>query len=367
MASVVTDRGDRRTVSLGCRPRVPRVPRGYLSWERCARPPFTPAEDLLPGILCAPLDLSGRALHSRAIECTALHDRTSDGSGVAYYISRAAERTWVEVPDTPGLRQAVLVGAAQGSHHLEVALCELRPGGRVRGHRHPFEESWFVFSGSGCVTLGGLSYDLGAGDYGFSPIGVAHSLEAGAEGLTWLCVRAPKPPLFDGARARLNVERVTGENLGRPSETDPRHRYVGHFSESDIAPFAELAMPGYHGPNIKNISIRMMVDRLLGAQHHTLFMATIAPKSGPGQAAKEHYHPFEEIYYFVSGGMRGVLDGHEELVGDGDLVWVSTDATHGFINERDVPARWLEVQSPVPPDSDAFFFPDDWRALSSVE
>jgi hypothetical protein len=39
------------------------------------------------------------------------------------------------------------------------------------------------------------------------------------------------------------------------------------------------------------------------------------------------------------------------------------DGTHGFVNERDEPARWLEVQSPVPPDSDAFFFPADWRAL----
>ncbi|RZB19478.1 hypothetical protein StrepF001_11845 [Streptomyces sp. F001] len=48
-----------------------------------------------------------------------------------------------------------------------------------------------------------------------------------------------------------------------------------------------------------------MVDQLLGAQHHTVFVCEIAPKSGPGQAAKVHYHPFEEIYYFTSGGMRG--------------------------------------------------------------
>ena len=50
-------------------------------------------------------------------------------------------------------------------------------------------------------------------------------------------------------------------------------------------------------------------------------------------------------------------------VSAGDLAWVSTDATHGFVNEGDEPAIWLEAQSPVPPDSDAFFFPDDWRAL----
>jgi hypothetical protein len=34
-----------------------------------------------------------------------------------------------------------------------------------------------------------------------------------------------------------------------------------------------------------------LVDRLLGAQHHTLFVAQIAPRAGHGQAADEHYHP----------------------------------------------------------------------------
>lgn len=53
----------------------------------------------------------------------------------------------------------------------------------------------------------------------------------------------------------------------------------------------------------------------------------------------------------------------ELRAGAGDLAWLSVDGTHGFVNERDEPARWLEVQSPVPPDSDAFFFPADWRAL----
>lgn len=285
---------------------------------------------------------------------------------MTYYISRAAERTWNESTTSPGFRTALLVGEAQGAHHLEVSLCELQPGRTLGGFRHPFEESWFIFSGNGRTVLTGLEYELGAGDYGVVPVGVAHSISAGDEALRWLSVRAPKPPTFAGARSDLAAALGSGENLGRPSETDPRHRYVGHFREEDVAPFADLAMPGYHGPNITNISIRMMVDQLLGAQHHTLFMASIAPRSGPGRAAKEHYHPFEEIYYFVSGGMRGTLDGREELVGEGDLVWVSTDATHGFVNERDEAARWLEVQSPVPPDAEAFFFPDDWKSLPNA-
>ena len=64
-------------------------------------------------------------------------------------------------------------------------------------------------------------------------------------------------------------------------------------------------------------------------------MAQIAPRAGHGQAAGEHYHPFEEIYYFLSGGLRGMLDGDEVEVAAGDLLWAGVDATHGFVNERD--------------------------------
>ncbi|WP_329536995.1 cupin domain-containing protein (plasmid) [Streptomyces sp. NBC_01450] len=282
---------------------------------------------------------------------------------MAYYIARAADRKFFDVEGVPGLRQALLVGHEQGAAHLEVSLYELAPGATTGWARCPFEESWFITGGSGEASFAGLRYELGSGDYGVAPVGIAHSLSAGDEGLTWLGVRAPKPPTFDGARSSIAAKPSLGENLGRPSETDPRHRFVGHFEDSDMAPYAQLSMPGYHGPNVKNISLRMMVDQLLGAQHHTVFVCEIAPKSGPGKAAKVHYHPFEEIYYFTSGGMRGTLDGNDEVIQTGDLVWAGTNGTHGFVNEREEPARWVEVQSPIPPTSDGFFFPDDWRKV----
>ncbi len=193
-----------------------------------------------------------------------------------YHISRAAEREWVEVKGFPGLRQALMVGEIHGSHHMEVSLYELDPGATLGWNRSPFEESWFVTAGSGRAAIAGLEYDLGVGDYGVTPVAMANSLTAGDDGLSWFSARAPpKPPTFEGARSHIAAKPVDGEHLGRPSETDPRHRFVGHFSDSDMAPYADLAMPGYHGPCIKNISIRMMADQLLGAQHHTMFMASI--------------------------------------------------------------------------------------------
>ncbi|HUY51294.1 MAG TPA: cupin domain-containing protein [Streptosporangiaceae bacterium] len=283
---------------------------------------------------------------------------------MTFRVCRASERRWADSATVPGLREAALVDSDSGANHLEVRLCQLHAGSAVVPHRHPFEESWFILSGSGRRSVADLRYDVTTGDYGFSPVSVGHALEAGNEDLSWLSVRAPKPPAFRGAARTLPAADVTGEDLGRPSETDPRHRYAGHFEASDLGPHTQLSMPGYHGPKITNISVHMLVDRLLGAQHHTLFVAEIAPRSGHGHAATEHYHPFEEIYFFLSGGMLGTLDGQEVQVEAGDLAWVGVDATHGFVNERDEPARWLEVQSPVPPDSEAFFFPDDWRALA---
>ncbi len=63
--------------------------------------------------------------------------------------------------------------------------------------------------------------------------------------------------------------------------------------------------------------------------------------------------------------MHGFLDGKEEDVEAGDLVWAGTGATHGFFNERDEPACWIEAQSPpIPPTADAFYFPDEWLKLA---
>ncbi|GAA1545982.1 hypothetical protein GCM10009788_55430 [Nocardioides humi] len=283
---------------------------------------------------------------------------------MTYHISRAAERVFHEVKEFPGLSEAVMVGEEHGSHHMEVSLRKLAPGASMPWYRSPFEESFVVRGGSGTVSIVGLEYDIAVDDYAVAPPALPHTLTAGDDGLELFWVKSPRPPGYDGARNFISGPPIIGEKLGRPSETDPRHRWAGHFDDADMAPVGDLNMPGYHGPCIKNISIRMMVDQLLGAHQHTVFMAKIAQGMGPGRAASVHYHPFEEIYFYTQGGMHGWLDGNHERMTTGDLVWVGTGSTHGFVNdENEVDARWIEVQSPVPPVSDAFYFPDNWRDL----
>jgi mannose-6-phosphate isomerase-like protein (cupin superfamily) len=125
----------------------------------------------------------------------------------------------------------------------------------------------------------------------------------------------------------------------------------------------QISMPGYHGANIRNVRIGMMVDELLGARHHTLFVVEFAPTAGSALSAREHYHPFEEIYYFVRGAATGSFDGDRFEIAAGDLVFMGVGASHGFTNTGNEPVRWIEAQSPLPPASHGFFFHDDWRKL----
>jgi len=284
---------------------------------------------------------------------------------MAFHIAPGAERAWTPVADVPGLRQCVLLGAAHGSVHMQVELLQLDPGAEVPAHLHPYENSWYILDGGGHREVGGLGYEVAEADYGLTPVGLAHRIAAGPQGMRWLSVSAPRPPAYSDAVHNIPTELTPGVELGRPSETDPRHQWAGHFTEADIAPYARLSMPGYHGENIKNIAVHMLVDELLGAVHHTMFMVEFAAGIGAGEAAGEHYHPFEEAYFLLSGSAHGTLDGKEVTVSAGDLVWTGTDATHGFINLNDEPVRWIEVQSPVPPRSNAFFFPADWSKLAA--
>jgi quercetin dioxygenase-like cupin family protein len=284
---------------------------------------------------------------------------------MAFHVTRLDEQRWTDDQDLPGLRVATLVGALEGSVHLEIRLCELPASSAVPAHRHPFEESFHVLEGEAQFAVGDLAYELGPGDHGFIPVAVPHAWRnpSGAR-VRWLETRAPQPRRVGDRVGVYPAEGLVWQGLlGRPIETDPRHRWVGHFSDDDMAPYGPISMPGYHGPNIRNISIRMEVDQLPGAQQRTLFMVEFAPSATEGKAAREHYHPFEEIYFLLGGTALGTLDGTKVRVNTGDLVWVGVNGTHGFINDGDQPVRWLEVQSPVPPSENAFYFPDDWKQL----
>jgi mannose-6-phosphate isomerase-like protein (cupin superfamily) len=262
-----------------------------------------------------------------------------------------------------GLEVGVMVGREQGAIHLESAISVLHPGGGIGGHRHPFEESFFVLEGEGLYAVGDQSFRLRAGDFGFAPVGYPHAWANPGDGpLRWLRLRAPQPrPIGDTYATYRHPEMAVPADGERIDVESARQRYVGHFEDSQLPAPGPIAMPGYAGYNIRNVSIRMMVDALLGARHHTLFIVQFEPSTVPkGMSAKEHFHPFEEVYYFTHGAADGLLAGEPVHPVVGDCVFAGVNTSHGFTNRGDVPMRWIEAQSPLPPSMHGTLFEADW-------
>ena len=274
-------------------------------------------------------------------------------------------RSGTAVPVCAGYQARHLLGRPHGSLHLDVTESFLAPGGTIDGHRHPHEESFFVLRGAPLETIGEVEYQLRAGDFGVIPFATPHAW-ANREGgeATWLTVRAPQPRPIGNA-GTYRVHRTSAPTGGRTvEEADPSARHVGHFDDGDLPASGQLSMPGYHGPNLRNVSIRVMVDELLGADHHTLFIVQLEPTGTAGAHPAQHYHPFEETYYLLSGAAEASFGDDRQDLRAGDLAWTGVNASHGFVNRGPEPVRWVEAQAPTPPRSDGFIFEADWRRLA---
>ncbi|MFL5625685.1 MAG: cupin domain-containing protein, partial [Ktedonobacteraceae bacterium] len=134
----------------------------------------------------------------------------------------------------------------------------------------------------------------------------------------------PRP--FDGEPDTffLNARTVPEKGV-RPDFQDIRTRYIGHFDDSQMPPPSNLQAVGYNGSNIYGISLKPLIDEMMGAQHLTLFMVEFQP-GGDGNI---HDHPFEESYFILSGEAEAILDGKSYHVKAGDYVWTGVGGTHG--------------------------------------
>ncbi len=269
------------------------------------------------------------------------------------------------VAGSRGLSVATLISADE-SVHVEVALAELEPGGWVAGHLHPFEESFYVLSGSALLGIDGHRYGLVTDDFGFVPVATPHAWSNPFdEPVRWYRIRSPQPRPIGTSMGTFPVPAYEAPTEGRAvDEEDPVARFAGHFSEADLSAPGPLSMPGYHGHNIRDISVRMMVDDVLGAIHHTHFMVQFAPREDEGMSGSGHFHAFEEAYYLLRGTGETVLEGDHHTVSAGDLVWVSTGCMHAWVNRGKEPLRFIELQAPRPPFSNMLFLEGRWSQLA---
>ena len=70
------------------------------------------------------------------------------------------------------------VGADQGDTNVSVFLYHGKPGSGPGPHRHPYDEIQFIREGRGIWTVGGQTFEGGAGDIFVIKAGEIHSFKA---------------------------------------------------------------------------------------------------------------------------------------------------------------------------------------------
>lgn len=287
-----------------------------------------------------------------------------------------ADRPGATGPTSSGLARERIVGPEQGAIHTDLAVGALAPGGWIAPHVHSYEEALYVLGGQLLLDLGGAIHRLAAGDYALMPTGLRHTLgNVGTEAVRWLSLNSPQKhdpesgrkdtffEAFDGSRGLKALEAAST----RPPFGDPTVRWVGHYDGTPPQAEAlavkdpargrasagmDTAILAYSG-----ISVRMMVDRVLGADHVTMFTVDYEV----GGAAQAHDHPFEEAYVFLDGEIEAELDGKAHTLRAGDIVFAPVGSVHGFYNVSEGRVRWIETQAPQPPARHAYRWLCDWE------
>jgi len=279
-------------------------------------------------------------------------------------------------PNWHGLARSVIVGPPHGAVHTEMAVGALARGGWLQRHFHSFEEALYVLAGELIVEIEGRAHRLTAGDYTLMPVGAWHALaNAGSEQTRWLSVNTPVRLAPDAGRRDTFFASEPFE-LGaidaaaaRPPFGDPRLRLVGHYDGTPPQAEAlalvdrargrrpagmDTAILAYSG-----ISVKMLVDRVFGAELLTMFTVDYEP----GGSAQVHDHPFEEAYFFLDGEITAELAGTEHTIRAGDVVFAGVGATHGFFNTGSGRVRWIETQAPQPPARHSYRWVDHWKSF----
>src|SRR4029077_700121 len=110
------------------------------------------------------------------------------------------------------------------------------------------------------------------------------------------------------------------------------------------------------------ITVKMLVDKRLDAQLHTMFMVGYQP----GAVAHPHDHPFEESYVMLEGDVDVVADGDRYELRPGDVFWTGVGCIHAFYEVKGNTVLWLETSAPGPPDRHSYRFARDWEYLAET-
>ena len=261
-----------------------------------------------------------------------------------------------------------VVDGSVGSVHMGVGLCGLKAGGRIDTHLHSFEESFYVLEGEPTLILDGRGYPLLPGACGLIPVGVQHAWLGPEKGSAkWIDMMAPQPRAKGAPDDTFFLGPPSKVKMSELDIRDPRSRHFFRMADDDIvvdklkigaradAPKVSASMNtallAYSG-----IALKMLVDKRLDAQLHTMFMVEYQP----GGVAQPHDHPMEESYIILDGEVEAVGDGKRYTLRKGDVFWTGVGSVHAFYNTSNRTVRWLETQSPQPPARNSYRWSRDW-------
>jgi quercetin dioxygenase-like cupin family protein len=262
-----------------------------------------------------------------------------------------------------------MVGEGTGAVHTGFGLSEFDGGGSVDAHVHAYEESLFVLEGELILQTAGAAVALGPGDYGMIPVGLPHSLRnRTSRAARSVVMSAPQPRSHHDGDTYF-VAALAETTPASADVRDPRTRSFGHIDPQNMAadrqPQDLLAVSASMRTALlvySGITVKMMIDRDLGAELSTMFMVRYEPSGVAGA----HDHPFEETYLILDGEVDATFDGEPYLLRAGDAAWAGVGCVHSFTNPATEPVRWLETQAPQPPARHSYRFARDWEYLRAA-
>ena len=268
-----------------------------------------------------------------------------------------------------GLTRQVLIGGATGATHTGLTTVALEAG-YVNTHLHSFESSFYVLSGAPVLYLEGRGVTLVPGACGAIPVGVPHAWRSGARA-EWVEAASPRPRAADQPPDTFFLG-AAPSGPGEPLDLrDPRNRNLFLLSDDDMDAARLSAGSKATAPKVSasmataallysGITVKMLVDKRLDAQLHTMFMVGYQP----GAVAHPHDHPFEEAYYMLEGEVDVVADGDRYELRPGDVFWTAVGCIHAFYETKGGSVKWLETSAPGPPDRHSYRFERDWEYLA---
>ncbi len=268
-----------------------------------------------------------------------------------------------------GYRRFSLSDRSIGAVHSGWGMCELDADGHVDSHLQSFEKSFYVLSGNPVLILDGRGYRLSPGACGLIPVGMKQAWLGPETGTaSWIDMNTPVPKGENFADDTYFLGPPPKVVIGDLDIRDPSSRHLFRMADDDIKVDALRTGLKKDAPKVSasmatallvysGISLKMLVDQRLDAALHTMFMVEYEP----GGNAHPHDHPLEEAYYIVDGEVEAWADDDKYLMKAGDFLWAGVGCTHAFYNRSDTTVRWLETQSPQPPERHSYRFARDWE------